>query len=523
MIARLALELATGDTRRLTETDNAPYCNQILIGDVLETLRAMPSTPLFDVVIADPPYNIGVDFGEYKDAMPIEEYIRWTSEWVAECRKRLKSNGIMYIYGFPEILAHIAVQYPIPEQRWLQWHYTNKTVPRLRFWQRAHESILCLWKPGERQPVLEVDQIREPYTENYRRAAGTVRAGTPSRFGRGNATIYNAHPNGALPRDVIKVPALAGGAGAAERWFMCVTHDHTVYPPSELKHHHNCEVVKHPTQKPSELTRRLLRSRINYKGGRVLVPFAGSGSECVAALKEGIEYLGIEINSMYANMARQWVDQVEREGILKFTPRMRQTFQRSLEKFHMLFQRDRVAGWQLEELIFRAIKSDTQANHYVQWIRGGRGDKSDIVVTESGRTHLIQIKSGQIQNTRPALSKSGTKRTPHLVLSSHRMGRFDGDLAAITQYLNDKRDDMLSVSGRTEDDEQGRRFHYKIYYVAAARTQGLDPDGWQRNGSQFVQVNRFGVEVSLRPSMSWQVWFKVPLVGLASEADMVIG
>jgi len=38
------------------------------------------------------------------------------------------------------------------------------------------------------------------------------------RFSNGNKeTIYKAHEGGALPRDVIKIPALAGGAGMSER------------------------------------------------------------------------------------------------------------------------------------------------------------------------------------------------------------------------------------------------------------------------------------------------------------------
>jgi len=55
-------------------------------------------------------------------------------------------------------------------------------------------------------------------------AAGKIRKGTLGRFSKeGKKTIYKAHEAGALPRDVIKVPALAGGAGMAERWFLCKT------------------------------------------------------------------------------------------------------------------------------------------------------------------------------------------------------------------------------------------------------------------------------------------------------------
>ncbi|MCY3946102.1 MAG: DNA methyltransferase [Anaerolineaceae bacterium] len=280
-----------------------------MTGDTVEVLPKLSRKHKFDVVIADPPYNIGKDFGSNWDQMPLENYVSWTKEWLGECLDLLKDTGVVYIYGFPEILAHVSVLFPVDEQRWLQWHYTNKTVPGSTFWQRSHESILCLWKPGWKRPQLEIDQIREPYTEQFlRNAAGKERAGTPSRFGStGKRTIYVVHENGAMPRDVIKVPALAGGAGRSERWFLCRSCGGSIHPPAELKLHKDHDVLKHPTQKPKELTRRLLKSRVNGSGGRVLIPFAGSGSECVVAQELGISFLGIEINPEYASFAWQWL------------------------------------------------------------------------------------------------------------------------------------------------------------------------------------------------------------------------
>ena len=284
----------------------------VITGDaaiVLPQLR--DAGELFDVIIADPPYNIGKDFGNNQDDLPLADYIQWTQNWIADCFQLLAPDGLIYLYGFPEIIARIAAQYPIEEQRWLAWHYTNKTVPAGRFWQRSHETILCLWQPGRPRPDLEIDQIREPYTQSFLNgAAGKERRDTPSRFGgKGRRTIYNAHDSGALPRDVIKVPALAGGAGRSERWFICRSCAMTLYPPDTLDNHRQHEILKHPTQKPMEVTRRLIQSRINGDSGRVLIPFAGSGSECVVAHQLGAAFVGIEINPEYAYFAREWLKQ----------------------------------------------------------------------------------------------------------------------------------------------------------------------------------------------------------------------
>ncbi|MEM7047628.1 MAG: site-specific DNA-methyltransferase [Pseudomonadota bacterium] len=287
-----------------------PSCG-LVCGDVIDTLDRLPSGVTFDLVIADPPYNIGKDFGNESDRLPLADYLQWSQQWLARCLDRLSENGLIYVYGFPEILARIAAHHPIDQQRWLVWHYINKAVPSSTFWQRSHESILCLWRGG-RRPVLEIDQIREPYTDGYQKCIGRTRAGTDSRYGgqRGRRTTYRNH-GGALPRDVIKIPALAGGAGASERWFLCRDCGRRVYPPAQIKNHRGHDILKHPTQKPMALTRRLIASKMNGGGGRVLIPFAGSGSECLVAQQMGYDWLGIELNREYVAFATQWLEQIE--------------------------------------------------------------------------------------------------------------------------------------------------------------------------------------------------------------------
>ena len=285
--------------------------SRIIQGDVRGVLKSLPSSRKFDVIIADPPYNIGKDFGDTSDSKPEAEYVQWVLSWLELCFQLLSQNGLIYVYGYPEILSRIAVHYPIDQQRWLVWHYTNKTTPSSRFWQRSHESILCLWTPDKKRPTLEIDQIREPYTDSFlKNSAGKPRKSMECRFDGGKETLYKAHENGALPRDVIKVSALAGGSGACERWFMCNDCNNEVYPPSQLKNHREHNTFKHPTQKPMDLTKRLILSRINSNSGRVLIPFAGSGSECCVAQMLGVEYLGIEINPLYVDFAKKWLKHV---------------------------------------------------------------------------------------------------------------------------------------------------------------------------------------------------------------------
>lgn len=277
--------------------------NTIQLMNCIEGIKKLPDNSI-DLIIADPPYNIGKDFGNNHDKKDLSEYIVWSKKWIDESIRVMKPSATMFIYGFSEILAYLSVEITLPK-RWLIWHYTNKNVASLNFWQRSYEAILCIWKD---KPIFNKDEIREPYTEGFLNgAAGKIRKGTIGRFSKnGKETIYNAHENGALPRDVIKTPALAGGAGMVERWFLCKTCDNA-FSPRQLQKHEKHETIKHPTQKPLELSRKLILSAIPKKDGVVLVPFAGTGSECVATKELGQSYIGFEINPDYVKIADKFL------------------------------------------------------------------------------------------------------------------------------------------------------------------------------------------------------------------------
>ena len=262
------------------EQEEKELLQQIIHGDTLDILPTLSENSA-KIIIADPPYNIGKDFGNQSDKQPMDEYLAWCEKWIKECLRVLKPSGTMFIYGFSEILALIMTKVPFHiHRRWIIWHYTNKNVPSLNFWQRSHESILVLWKDDK---VFHRDDIREAYTEGFLNgAAGKERKATKGRFSKGDkTTTYTAHEKGALPRDVIKIAALAGGAGAKER-------------------------VDHPTQKPLALCEKLILScKQSAADGYVLVPFAGSGSECVAAKKIGLPFIGIELNEGYVHLCKE--------------------------------------------------------------------------------------------------------------------------------------------------------------------------------------------------------------------------
>ena len=76
------------------------FKSKIIRGDVVNLLKKIPKNIKFDIIIADPPYNIGKNFGNNKDNMSLKEYISWSKKWISGCLKVLSKEGLIYIYGF---------------------------------------------------------------------------------------------------------------------------------------------------------------------------------------------------------------------------------------------------------------------------------------------------------------------------------------------------------------------------------------------------------------------------------------
>ena len=61
--------------------------NKIINADCVKYLENWPKNTKFDLVIADPPYNIGKNFGSN---LSLEKYIEWSKIWIKKCLSLLK-------------------------------------------------------------------------------------------------------------------------------------------------------------------------------------------------------------------------------------------------------------------------------------------------------------------------------------------------------------------------------------------------------------------------------------------------
>ena len=89
------------------------------LGDCLDVMREMPDKSV-DLAFVDPPYNVGKDYGVYKDNLPPDEYFAWCVKWIDELKRVSKTLAIY------------------PPKIHLRW-----------FWNQLpdHHQIICAWSP----------------------------------------------------------------------------------------------------------------------------------------------------------------------------------------------------------------------------------------------------------------------------------------------------------------------------------------------------------------------------------------
>jgi len=244
-------------------------------GDALEWLQAQPGE-CADLVVADPPY--GANAVHWDRFGSLDEYIRWSAQWIAECARVLRPHGSLFVCGWSENLAYLKVagDRSFPACRWLVWAYRNKHAPARTDWGRAHESVLHFRR--SRHFKFDQDAVRVPYNAHTLRypdhpQAATSALGSSATRERGH--VWQPHPLGAKPKDVFEISTLSNGMP---------------------------ERTAHPTQKPEDLVRRFVLA-CSDRGDLVLDPFGGSGTTYVVAEKLERRWAGVERDAGYIELA----------------------------------------------------------------------------------------------------------------------------------------------------------------------------------------------------------------------------
>src|SRR5436190_606726 len=67
-------------------------------GDCLDVLSGEIADGSVDLIFADPPYNIGKTFSDFKDRWTSDQaYVEWCYRWLELCIDKLKPTGSLYV------------------------------------------------------------------------------------------------------------------------------------------------------------------------------------------------------------------------------------------------------------------------------------------------------------------------------------------------------------------------------------------------------------------------------------------
>jgi len=238
----------------------------IVTGDCVELLAAMPAASV-DLVVADPPYNIGVDYGDGRraDELPAAAYAGAVRAWMAAIERALSPTGTLWIVcdaAYGSVFDQAIVEAGLTIRDRGVWHET------FGVWRRG--LFGKCWRPW-----FYAVKDRRRFTFNE--AAFRVRSRRQEIGDR------RANPAGKVRSNVWTFARVAG------------TFRERVKPPAG---------EKPPTQLPLSMVRMVVEGFTN-PGDLVVDPFAGTGTTGVAAVQTGRRFVGLDLRETWATVARE--------------------------------------------------------------------------------------------------------------------------------------------------------------------------------------------------------------------------
>jgi DNA modification methylase len=256
-------------------TVDASTIDTIHVGDCVELMRKLPGG-CASLVIADPPYNLGKSFGNWKEWRDVDQWLPWCKTWLSESKRVLSDGGSIFVYGIHHYLCFLQCamyELGLEYRRQIIWKYENGFAGYTKTLAAHYEPLLWFSKGSN----YTYHEIREPYKS-------TERLKHPVKK---NGKVWAPNPEGRLAGDVWSFPTLAGRRFRDEK-------------------------VDHPTQKPLTLTDRIVKHFSN-ENDLIVVPFVGSGTECVSAAANNRRFWGTEINADYVDIANNRITAMKRK------------------------------------------------------------------------------------------------------------------------------------------------------------------------------------------------------------------
>ena len=276
------------------------FINTIICGDSLETISSIPPQSV-DTIVTSPPYFGQRDYevqGQLGGEETSVEYINKMVRIFDECKTVLKDSGSLWLnLGDKYLDGNLAglpwrVAIALQDRGWILrndiiWHKPNAMPHAVKNRLTCDHEYMFFFTKKSSGYYYDQDAIREEHVtfsgkskmKGGRNHFGKI-GGTPEKGkNNGNSNLHNArwdqafHPNGRNKRTVWNVPL----SKFRDSHF-------AVFPEKLIE---PCILAGSP------------------KGGTVLDPFFGSGTTGVVAQKLGRNYIGLELNPSYVEIAKK--------------------------------------------------------------------------------------------------------------------------------------------------------------------------------------------------------------------------
>jgi site-specific DNA-methyltransferase (adenine-specific) len=243
--------------------------NKTIRQDTFEALKFLPDNS-FDLMFADPPYNLTKQFGGNKFLQTsADEYEIWLDSWLSQCVGLLKPTATVYICGdwrSSSAIQRVGMKYFKLRNR-ITWEREKGRGANAN-WKNNSEDIWFFTVSDDYTFNLEdvrlKRQVIAPYKDN----------GTPKD--------WNQEANGNFR---LTSPSNLWTDLSVPFWSMP-------------------ENTDHPTQKPEKLMAKIILASSN-QNDLILDPFLGSGTTSVVAKKLKRNYVGIELEENFACLAEK--------------------------------------------------------------------------------------------------------------------------------------------------------------------------------------------------------------------------
>ena len=242
-----------------------------------------------DVIVTSPPYNLGIRYNTYQDTLEQDEYLRWTSTWIAAAARVLKPDGSLFL--------NVGTR---PSDPWTALDVAQAARPHLRLQNIIH------WVKS-----VAIDQASTSAAAGITRdiAVGHYKPINSERylndchefvfhFTHGGSTRLDRLALGVPYQDQSNISRWrTGGDGVRCRgntWFI----------PYETIQRRDRD-RPHPATFPAKLPEQCIRLHGLSRVSVVMDPFTGLGSTAVACARLGVDFVGSDIDALYLEEAAE--------------------------------------------------------------------------------------------------------------------------------------------------------------------------------------------------------------------------